>query len=396
LIVVAVSGPSALKRVVDKFQFISTINPTGEWLMKKPSFKLWFVVGAMLALSVTYWAGCSKTPNEPTTQETILSQTSPQAKAVMAVQDRYTDNLMAHPEVVGTAIGLTEDGKPAIVVLTKSEMSTKAGVRIESLRKGVAPVAIPAAIENLPVVVLVTGEIKALKGGGGGFDPTLKHRPAPNGVSLGHFDITAGTLGCLVNKNNTTYILSNNHVMANQNQASLGDNVLQPGPYDGGQNPGDAIATLSEFQTIVFSTSANNVIDAAIAAVNPNDVTGATADEGNYGAPSTTVVAAAVGMDVKKCGRTTGCTSTSTTKTNEGITAINATVNVGYDFGTARFINQIVITKRGFSAGGDSGSLVVDLNANPVGLLFAGSTTTTIANPIGAVLSHFGVSLGAN
>ncbi len=313
----------------------------------------------------------------------------------MVVQDRYTDNLLAHHEVVGTATGLTEDGKPAIVVMTKSDMTPKADVRIEFLRKGVAPVAIPATIENLPVVVMVTGEIKALKGGGG-FNPTLKYRPAPNGVSLGHPAITAGTLGCLVNKNGTTYILSNNHVMANQNDANLGDNVLQPGPYDGGQNPGDAIATLSEFQTIVFSTSANNVIDAAIAAVNPSDVTGATADEGNYGAPSTTVVAAAVGMDVQKCGRTTGCTSTSTSKSNEGITAINATVNVGYDAGTARFINQIVITKRGFSAGGDSGSLVVDLNGNPVGLLFAGSTTTTIANPIGAVLSHFNVSLGAS
>lgn len=362
--------------------------------MKKPLLRWWFVVGVMMALSITYWAGCSKTPNEPTTQETLLSQTSPQARAVMAVQERYTENLMAHPEVVGTATGLTEDGKPAIVVLTKSEMTTRTDIRIESLRKGVAPVGIPATIEDLPVVVLVTGEIKALKSSGGGFNPTLKYRPAPNGVSLGHFDITAGTLGCLVNKNNATYILSNNHVMANQNQASIGDNVLQPGPYDGGQNPGDAIATLSEFEPITFS--GNNTIDASIAAVNPNDVTGATADEGNYGAPSTTVVAAVVGMDVQKCGRTTGCTSTSPTKSNEGITAINATVNVSYDLGVAHFVNQIVITKRGFSAGGDSGSLIVDLNGNPVGLLFAGSSTTTIANPIGAVLSRFNVSLGKN
>jgi len=361
--------------------------------MKKPAFRLWFVAGVMLALSITYWAGCSQGPSESTVQETILSPTSPQARAAMAVQDRYTDNLLAHPEVVGTATGLTEDGKPAIVVLTKSEISTKADVRIESLRKGVAPAAIPAAIENLPVVILVTGEIKALKGGGGGFNPTLKYRPAPNGVSLGHFNITAGTLGCLVTKAGNTYILSNNHVMADENQAADNDNILQPGPADGGLNPGDAIATLSEYEPIVFTTSANNVIDAAIAVVNPADVTGATADEGNYGAPSTTIVAAAVGMDVQKCGRTTGCTSTSINKPNEGITAINATVNVGYSTGTARFINQIVITKRGFSAGGDSGSLIVDLNGNPVGLLFAGSNTTTIANPIGAVLSNFGVTV---
>ncbi|MGH7457200.1 MAG: hypothetical protein ACRENG_37975, partial [bacterium] len=56
-------------------------------------------------------------------------------------------------------------------------------------------------------------------------------------------------------------------------------------------------------------------------------------------------------------------------------------------------INQIVITKRSFSAGGDSGSLVVDLSGNPVGLLFAGGSNTTIANPIGAVLTEFGVTI---
>lgn len=363
--------------------------------MKKPSFRLWFVVvGVMLALSATYWAGCSKTPNEPTIQETVLSPTSPQALAVMAVQDRYTDNLLAHPEVVGTATGLTKDGKVAILVMTKSDMTAKTDVKIESLRKGVAPVGIPATIQDLPVVVMVTGEIKALKGGppggGGGFDPTARHRPAPNGVSLGHFNITAGTLGCLVTKGSNTYILSNNHVMADENQASINDNILQPGPYDGGQNPGDKIASLSDYGTIVFSTSANNVIDAAIAAVNPDDVTGETV---TYGPPRSTTIAAAVNMSVMKYGRTTQ-------QTKGRVQGINATVNVGYSTGTARFVNQIVIGGGGFSAGGDSGSLIVVEKGSdarkPVGLLFAGGGGVTIANPINAVLTHFGVTVVGN
>ncbi|MGH7452395.1 MAG: hypothetical protein ACRENG_13700 [bacterium] len=359
--------------------------------MKKPSLRLWFVVGVMLALSITYWAGCSKTPNEPTAQETILSPTSSQALAVMAVQDRYTDNMMAHPEVVGTATGLTEDGKPAIVILTKSEMTTKTDVKIESLKKGVAPMGIPAAIEDLPVVVMVTGEIKALQGGG--FDPTLRHRPAPNGVSLGHPAITAGTLGCLVTKGGTIYILSNNHVMANSNNASIGDNILQPGPFDGGQDPADRIADLSEFKTIVFSTSANNVIDAAIAdVVNDNDVTGEThPDAGSYGKPRSTTVSASVGMRVQKYGRTTR-------HTRGRVQAINATVNVSYgSSGVARFVSQIIINPGGFSAGGDSGSLIVARGGSndrkPVGLLFAGSSSITIANPINSVLSNFGVTV---
>jgi hypothetical protein len=359
--------------------------------MKNSSVKLSrfvVVLGVMLALSVTYWAGCSKSPNEPTTQETILSPTSSQARVVMAVQDRYTNNLMAHPEVVGTATGLTEDGKPAIVVLTKSDMTTKADIKIESLKKGVAPVAIPAAIEDLPVVVMVTGEIKALQGGG--FDPTLRHRPAPNGVSLGHPNITAGTLGCLVTNGSIKYILSNNHVMANSNNATIGDNILQPGTFDGGQDPADRIADLSAFKPINFS-GGDNVIDAAIAdVVNDADVTGAT-EPGSYGSPRSTTIVAAVGMRVMKYGRTTQ-------ETRGRVQGINATVNVNYGGGRiARFVSQIIINPGGFSAGGDSGSLIVvrgGSNARkPVGLLFAGSSSITIANPINSVLSNFGITV---
>jgi hypothetical protein len=100
---------------------------------------------------------------------------------------------------------------------------------------------------------------------------------------------------------------------------------------------------------------------------------------------------AAVGLRVMKYGRTTG-------QTKGRIYAINATVNVNYGLqGTARFIQQIVITPGSFSAGGDSGSLiVVERGSNarkPVGLLFAGSPSVTIANPIGLVLERFGVSI---
>ncbi len=281
--------------------------------------------------------------------------------------------------------------------MTKSELTTKADIRIESLRKGVAPVAIPAAIEDVPVIVLVTGEIKALKGGppgGGGFDPKLRHRPAPNGVSLGHPAITAGTLGCLVTKNNTVYILSNNHVMANSNNATNGDNILQPGTFDGGQDPADRIADLSAFVTINFS-GGDNVVDAAIAdVVNDADVTGAThPDAGSYGQPRATTVSASVGMNVQKYGRTTQ-------HTNGKVQGINATVNVNYgaESGVARFVNQIVIGG-GFSSGGDSGSLIVARGGSddrkPVGLLFAGGGST-IANPIGAVLSAFNVTVVGN
>ncbi len=338
-----------------------------------------------LLLTVSLWIGCSEqfqSPSAPETaaqEEVVLSPTNPIVKAAMEVQDRHTQAFLDRPGIIGTATGMSEDGQPVILVFAKTEV----------LAKGAA---LPEAVEDIPVVVQITGEIRAIKGppgNGGGFDPKAKHRPAPNGVSLGHPDITAGTLGCLVQKNGTTYILSNNHVMANENLANINDPIYQPGPYDGG-TAADEIARLSAYKSIVFSTSANNTIDAAIAAVgNTADVTGETASV-SYGKPRATTAAASVGLKVTKYGRTTE-------GTNGRVQGINATINIGYDSGTARFVNQIVLGGGSFSAGGDSGSLIViqkGSNARkPIGLLFAGGGGTTIANPIDAVLSNFGVTV---
>lgn len=379
--------------------------------MPRPIFKSKaFVVSLVLtvfALTTLIWIGCGErveSPSGPATQETqeiVLSSTSPQAQAVMAVQDRYTDNLIAHPEVVGTATGLTEDGKPAIVILTKSEMKTKTDIRIESLAKGVAPAAIPASIEDAPVVILVTGEIKALKGGGGGVDHTARFpRPVPLGISTGHPAITAGTIGARVkDAQGNVFALSNNHVYAATNfldctpgtgfSCQLGDPVIQPGTVDGGTTPNDDIGNVVAFEPILFDGS-DNTIDAAIASTTTSLVDKTTTSD-CYGTPKSQTVEPAVNMSVQKCGRTTKLTKGK-------IFAINATVNVNYgDPGVARFVGQIVITPGSFSAGGDSGSLiVVEKGGNalkPVGLLFAGSTTSTIANPINAVLNRFNVTV---
>lgn len=216
-------------------------------------------------------------------------------------------------------------------------------------------------------------------------------RPVPIGVSTGHPNITAGTISCRVKKGSNVYAMSNNHVYADENRASIGDNVLQPGPYDGGINPADAIGKLSDFQFISFCTSScpDNTIDAAIALSSTANLGNSTLPDG-YGTPKSTTVTPQVNMAVMKYGRTTGLTAGK-------VYAINATVNVGYDSGVARFVKQIVITPGKFSAGGDSGSLIVENGGTddrkPVGLLFAGSSLYTIANPIDPVLSRFGVTI---
>jgi hypothetical protein len=282
-----------------------------------------------------------------------------------AVQEKHTDILMARPGVAGTAVGLNDAGEYAVLVLL--EIPGVAGI--------------PQELEGVPVQTVVTDKIVAL---------TMSRfdRPVPIGVSTGHPDITAGTIGCRVTDGSDVYALSNNHVYANSNEASFGDDVIQPGTYDGGSLPNDYIGTLADFEPIVFSRRARNEIDAAIASTTVDLLDNAT-PTGGYGTPNSTIVEAFIGQQVQKFGRTTGLT------TGE-VTGVNATVNVGYGPGkTAKFVKQILIRSGGFSDGGDSGSLIVtnDEFCNPVGLLFAGSSTTTVANRIDLVLDRFGVTV---
>jgi hypothetical protein len=238
----------------------------------------------------------------------------------------------------------------------------------------------------------VTGKITAQPkpGSGSSVDPTARFdRPVPIGVSTGHPDITAGTIGArVVDSSGNVYALSNNHVYANENIASINDAVIQPGTFDGGSLTGDSFGTLADFVPIDFSGTGTNIVDAAIAAVADGDLAMGT-PEGGYGEPSSTTVAAIGGLNVRKYGRTTG-------QTDGRVDAVNATVNIGYDTGTALFVGQVIIKGRkgSFSAGGDSGSLIVTKDgSNPVALLFAGNSTVTIANPIDDVLSAFGVTI---
>lgn len=311
------------------------------------------------------------------------------ARAV-AAQDRATNALLARAGVVGTAVTMA-DGRPKVVVLTA--------------RAGVA--GLPRTLDGVDVVVRVTGPISALHhrpghsggppgggGGGGGstVDPTSRFdRPVPIGVSTGNEgECSAGTIGARVKSGSSVYALSNNHVYALENKAPIGSRVLQPGRYDTGCtiDSANVLGNLSSFVPITFSTTASNRVDAAIAASDTARLGNATPSNG-YGTPQSATVNAAVGQGVQKYGRTTSLTSGT-------ITMVNATVNVGYGSGTARFVDQIIVESTNvFIKAGDSGSLLVTNNRNPVGLLFAGNQSGKlgVANRIQDVLGAFGVTV---
>jgi hypothetical protein len=199
----------------------------------------------------------------------------------------------------------------------------------------------------------------------------------------------SGTLGSLVKIGTTQYVLSNNHVLARGDQAVAGEDISQPGLIDNNCR----IPTIVADFTAAVPLGQN--VDAAIAQLRTGqmDPTGFIED---IGIPNSSTVSPSVGLGVAKSGRTTGFTTGS-------ISSINTSVSVQYQRGcgggkkfTVSYTNQVVINSSTFSAGGDSGSLIVTNNAthNPVALLFAGSSTSTIGNPIGEVLTKLSAALG--
>jgi len=302
----------------------------------------------------------------------------------LAAQGKHTGRLMRDGDLLGTAVGRLNDGRPEVTVFVKN-----AG----------AAARVPKDLDGVPVTVEVTGEIAALPaaaktsphgkpgGGGGSIKPTSYARPAYVGMSTGNaLECAAGTISAKISKNGTIYALSNNHVYARENAASLGESIYQPGRYDLNCGSGSqyAFATLSFFQNISFS--GNNTVDVALAKLNDASQLSASTPPGGYGAPSSTTTTATLNMAVQKYGRTTGLTT-------GVVTGVNVTVRVQYTDGVATFVNQVQITgNRGaFSKAGDSGSLIVTQSGkNPVALLFAGGGTSTFANPIGPVLQAIG------
>lgn len=224
---------------------------------------------------------------------------------------------------------------------------------------------------------------------------TVQSLPIKLGTSGGDLkDRTAtyccsGTLGALVTKNGVNYILSNAHVLARSGQAAIGEDVSQPGLVDTkcGTTTYHVVADLS-----AEKLGGTSNVDAAIAQVRPAMVTSTGAILG-IGVPSKTPISPAVGMAVSKAGRTTQLTCSK-------IAATNVTVSVQYETQcgggtkfTKTYYNQIYINSSKFSAAGDSGSLIVRTgSAQPVGLLYAGSSTSTVGNRIGDVQKAFGVS----
>jgi hypothetical protein len=351
--------------------------------------------------------------------------------AVVA-QERSTEALLGRPGVVGTAVTRTADGEPAVAILRGSD-------RVDGL---------PAQLGGVPTVVHTIGRPRMAVPGaatfalrqeegedaGGGSEDEYQDpappappqpveearrydRPVPIGVSVGNVgECTAGSIGARVTDGEHVYLLSNNHVLAQENAAPLGTDVVQPGPADTACtiHEDDVLADLSSFKAVDVGPDpldpvtvppagglpssgepapapAENLIDAALALTSDSELGNATPPDG-YGLPvSETITAeAALNQDVQKYGRTTGLTKGK-------VIGINGVLEVSYAGGLARFVDQlIVMSPEPFLTSGDSGALLVtDPGRRPAGLLFASNSSGTVAlaNEIDHVLDAFNVRI---
>ena len=322
---------------------------------------------------------------------------------------KYQGDLLSLPNVVGVGKGFKSvrgeiTKKPAVVVLVKEKLPAA------RLQRGAR---VPRVLDEAETDVLEVGELRLL-------GRTDYLRPAQPGMSIGHYKITAGTFGAVVQDRQTgePLILSNNHILANisngrDGRASIGDPILQPGPYDGGSkdqligylerfipiNPTVQEATCSKalrLQEILNRlvhlvrpnyqvrmqkiTAAGNVVDCAIARPVSKDAIRPEIME--LGAVKG-VREPELGMAIVKSGRSSGITRST-------IKVLQATVKVVLEEGLSGMFSDQFVTGP-IAQPGDSGSLILDQENYAVGLLFAGSDQTSVGNRIQNVLERLQV-----
>ncbi|HHU93188.1 MAG TPA: hypothetical protein GXZ20_08670 [Halanaerobiaceae bacterium] len=330
--------------------------------------------------------------------------------AYREIIDKYKAKILNRENVVGIAYGRKEKagrktGEEALIILVEKKLPPKK-INKKDL--------IPQRLGSFQTDVIEIGKLHFFQ------ERTRRLRPAQPGISIGHYQVSAGTFGALVRDRETgkPLILSNNHVLANisnghDNRAQKDDPILQPGAYDSGKNPADVIAYLERFVPLypgegeaeckialavekmanffvhllrpdynfkLLKEGRTNLVDCAVArpvsdqAISP-EILGIGQVKG--------IAEPEVDMAVQKSGRTTGVT-------RGKIIAVAATVNVSMnEYETATFEDQFITTP--MSEAGDSGSLVLNMDNAAVGLLFAGSGKATICNRIKNVMEALSI-----
>jgi hypothetical protein len=317
--------------------------------------------------------------------------------------DQLLNRVRPLRNVVGVATGVKwtrgqPTGRSALLVLVTHKLDSSDLERADL---------VPESIAGTLTDVVAVGRVQAAGASSSAAEHALvrRQRPVKGGFSVGHPAVTAGTIALAVYDvlpggalsppapgigiPSGYYILSNNHILANENSATIGDPILQPGSYDGGKLEADVIGSLTRYVPIELAPDIPkeqhaNLVDAAIALVPCQDIERELYWIGRVrGWRRRQDVT--VGTVVQKVGRSSGYTI-------GRIIAVNATIDIGYSGGkTARFHDQFLVSPCSFP--GDSGSLITTLDGVAVGLLCAGSPAAVVINQIENVRTELGVEI---
>lgn len=333
------------------------------------------------------------------------------------ISNKCRGRLLQKPNVIGVGSGYREKGgkktdeKAIIVFVTKKVAPHR--LNGEAI--------VPRTLQGQRVDVMEIGEVRFMEqeipaaqeedeappqGGG----RRSRQRPAPGGVSIGHYKVTAGTLGCAVTDQGTgeIFILSNNHVLANSStgedgRASAGDPVLQPGSYDGGMAEGDTIARLERFVPLCLTSQPPNCVTARYWESLANRILARLRSgyrlyleksngEGNLidAALARPLHEGSLSPEILELGRPGG---TAEVYPGDGVVFSGRTSGVVRGAVIARDVSLFITMEQGkelyfvdqlvtsaVSRPGDSGSLLLDEQNRAAGLLFAGSEKVSVCN----------------
>jgi hypothetical protein len=373
---------------------------------------------SLVAGSFTLWS-CDQSGAPIATSSTLTTSIAPVGSSTnwsnqpifiqqaIAVQGRHEASLLAISGVIGDGVGLSKANPNAAVILV---FTSHPGVE-----------GIPSSFEGLQTQTTMVGTVTAHAGYTGTY-----RSPLPCGVTVGDNDECAsGSIGAIVASTRTSsgsstyggtlkvysnqyswgsntprYMLSCNHVFANENSATGPDQQDQPGRYDVSCGTSGAVGKLHSWNYINSKRNTTNYYDAAIAECNPSLSGGwspamisdpSTSPYTLSYTPANTVLAPSVGMTIKKTGRTSGYNTAT-------IAGINVTITVSYTHFKAVFVDQIYVSNGTYIQAGDSGSMSVVNNSggsndnDPVGLDFAGSSSSSFMNRMDHIAHDFGLT----
>ncbi len=335
------------------------------------------------------------------------------ANALAHVEDVAAQLFDSDPRIHSVGVGIDENSNPTYRAVrnVKKIVAFKADAIVHKLTAPYPVVFVDAQQDAVPLLRVPHSGPAVATAAAPAIAEQQMHRPICCGLQIQNFDdddregelakgqMIVGTIGCFVKKKGVgRHILSNNHVIAGENRGVIGDRILQQGAatFDSSK----LVAKLSAFVPLLFSPHGASIpdgnvifndVDAGIAEVQSPVVSTNTYLPVRTGIKAPSGFGTARRKDiVSKVGRTTGLT-------HGEVTAVGTIVSeVGYGSKEAWFRGSIEISNVGgiaFSAGGDSGSVIVNADGEIVGLLYAGNGSQTYACPISAVVTALGIAL---